>query len=69
MNFNHCDFLSPKERRIALYDPSNEFVFAAYPTLEEAMKDFDIPADIEFEQGAGQLFIAVPLTARKAWRA
>lgn len=61
----NCKHLAPKDYRIALYDPADEIVHASYATLAEAMKDYDIPADIEFEQGLGALFIAVPYSARK----
>ena len=58
----NCRFLAPKDYRIALYDPSDEYetIYASYATLDEAMKDYEIPADIKFEQGLGALFIAAP---------
>lgn len=66
MNFKHCNHLVAKSNRIALYEPGNDsLVHAAYPTLAEAKKDYDIPDDIKFEQGLGELFIAVPYSARK----
>lgn len=62
----NCKYLAPKDHRIALYEPGNDsLVHASYATLAEAMKDYDIPEDIEFEQGLGELFIAVPYSARK----
>ena len=66
MEFKHCNHLVDRSRRIALYEPGfTSLVHAAYPTLAEAKKDYDIPEDIEFEQGLGELFIAVPYSARK----
>ena len=64
--YKNCKYLVEKERRIALYEPDNDSnVYAAYPTLEAARKDYNIPEDVEIEQGLGQLFIAVPYSAKK----
>lgn len=61
-----CRFMADKDYRIALYESGNEsLVHASYPTLADAMKEYDIPEDVEFEQGLGQIFIAVPYSARK----
>ena len=62
----NCTHLVPTNRRIVLYEPGNESVInGAYATLAEAMKDYKIPENIEFEQGLGALFIAVPYLSRK----
>ena len=62
----NCKYMR-KNERIALYEPGNDsLVYAAYPTLADAKKEYNIPDDIQFEQGLGQLFIAVPYSARIA---
>ena len=67
--YKNCKHLVEKDRRIALYEPDNDSnVYAAYPTLEAARKDYNIPEDVEIEQGLGQLFIAVPYSAKKEKR-
>ena len=67
MEFRHCNHLVSKKDRIALYEPGNDsLVYDSFPTLAEAQKKYNIPDDIEFEQGLGQLFIAVPFSARKS---